>query len=1415
MNTKGLSNQEVFDKLWKMIEDGETVTYEDLMECVSTRSVVDYIAKNDAITVFFSGEDATFIENLSSGNNTNIRIIRRTEASKFLADDEFSEILRKVINKNYPETVGNKDAFDSISNKWLYDTSTYDGKIGTGFWNEISRKFAADTKGDAYSLCTTAGNQRIFEMEELPAWLKNAADDAKMGGYTKAELMGMGELDRFAVIKDWITEDMKNTQTYLDGAGNKIGQSFDNSSIEKHIDNVIPDNYASEMNSNDYIKHKYEQKASSNTEGTATGPKNGEDSYKNKTTDSETVKETQKEVGDSKSKQEAKEAAGDSESKQETKEETGDSESKQEVKKEIGDSETEKGVKDKLDESTTKQDTSEIGKETNESSTNHENFEGECDFENKKSNTDATKADSDTSAKKSELTDGLDGEHTSDNSKVVDQTNTGGSTNTSSDGSSTTVNKDNTASDKQTAADGGSNTTVDKADIDSTNQTTMDTSAETKKSEHTGDGTENSNTNAADSASKAESKGDLSNSEGNKINSGKDISDIDKANGNKHTDLDIEKNGVDISKNNTELSDKSKKFINDVEEATGSKVDTNFSSKTVRKINKALDIMDKVGDIMDLVDAAKTIWNAGKLFKSGNEDEAGKVLRDYGFSTLGGMVFSVPLGVLAGAAAINPLLTLILVGIAGYYGSQMGEFISDLLGEILGLYDEAGAYTYPVDPLIFDLNGDGVKTVTLADGVHFDFDKNGFAEKIGWVSAEDGLLVRDLDKNGKIDSGRELMGDLTELSDEMTASNGFEAPAYFDANADGVVDAKDDIYNELQIWQDKNQNGVVDDGELMSLSEAGIASINLAYENIDVRDGSGNGHSQRGTYTKTDGTTSTVEDVWFGKDAANTVVRDTIDKNVLEETDEIAGLPDIQGKGNQYSLHQAILRDETGTLKKLVEDYIAETDSAARKAMLPELIYVWTGVNDVEVTSRGSGISDARKLAALEVITGRKFNSAYGSNPVQQAGVYLEEAFTKLVELYYGQLEMQTTYAQEYAELYMNIDFDENGNVIYDISSIAERYMAEYDKNPLEGRKQIFGFVDSLRKTGMDSLIGKEVVYGKFAITNSDLYHVIDYQGDDVITGSNADDILIGEIGNDILRGEGGNDTYIFNLGDGEDTIVEGGGTDRIVFGEGIAAEDIFVSREDRDLYLTNRTSGDRIKVKDFFYDAYYFVDSVEFADGTKWSIDDLQDKARYYYGTDGDDEIRAANSYYYAASREDNVVYAGAGNDTVYGNNGDDTLYGEEGNDILYGGNGNDVLNGGKGADILYGENGNDTYVFNLGDGEDTIVEGGGTDRIVFGEGILAEDIFVTRQAGDLYLTNRKSKDRIKVKDFFNDDWYKVESFHTSDGRTLDYSKINIMIQAMASFEDSTGMMWEDAVEQKNEQAQDLINQWWVKEAI
>ncbi len=172
----------------------------------------------------------------------------------------------------------------------------------------------------------------------------------------------------------------------------------------------------------------------------------------------------------------------------------------------------------------------------------------------------------------------------------------------------------------------------------------------------------------------------------------------------------------------------------------------------------------------------------------------------------------------------------------------------------------------------------------------------------------------------------------------------------------------------------------------------------------------------------------------------------------------------------------------------------------------------------------------------------------------------------------------------------------------------------------------------------------------------------------------------------------------------------------------------------------------------------------MEFADGSTWSLEDLKDKARYYYGGEENDNISAANSNNGAPILEDDYLYGGAGNDTLYGNNGDDGLYGEEGDDYLYGGNGNDLLNGGKGKDTLRGQNGDDSII---------------------------------------------------VLDYFRNDNYKVESFHTSDGRVLDYTKINVMIQAMASFEDTTGMTWEDAVEQKNEQANDLLNQWWTKEAI
>ena len=144
---------------------------------------------------------------------------------------------------------------------------------------------------------------------------------------------------------------------------------------------------------------------------------------------------------------------------------------------------------------------------------------------------------------------------------------------------------------------------------------------------------------------------------------------------------------------------------------------------------------------------------------------------------------------------------------------------------------------------------------------------------------------------------------------------------------------------------------------------------------------------------------------------------------------------------------------------------------------------------------------------------------------------------------------------------------------------------------------------------------------------------------------------------------------------------------------------------------------------------------------------------------------------------------------------------------------NQNETFEGGAGNDSLSGGTGSDTYLFDLGDGEDVVAEMGGTDKVIFGEDIDNEDLMFAREGNHLKISVIGQEDSITISNYYYNNSYKVESFQTADGSMLDYTKLDLMIQAMASFEDTTGMMWEDAVQNKNEQANDIINQWWTKE--
>ena len=172
-------------------------------------------------------------------------------------------------------------------------------------------------------------------------------------------------------------------------------------------------------------------------------------------------------------------------------------------------------------------------------------------------------------------------------------------------------------------------------------------------------------------------------------------------------------------------------------------------------------------------------------------------------------------------------------------------------------------YDASCTPLVLDLNGDGVGTLAMAQGVQFDLTAGAQGPRdIGWVDRTDGLLAIDLNGNGLIDNGSELFGSASALKDGGSASDGFQALAQYDSNRDGQVDAQDAAFGQLRVWVDRNANGRTDAGELLNLAQAGVASIGVAAVAGSSTE-QGNLLGLLGQYRTTQGTLNAVADVWF------------------------------------------------------------------------------------------------------------------------------------------------------------------------------------------------------------------------------------------------------------------------------------------------------------------------------------------------------------------------------------------------------------------------------------------------------------------------------------------------------------------------------------------------------------------------
>lgn len=166
-----------------------------------------------------------------------------------------------------------------------------------------------------------------------------------------------------------------------------------------------------------------------------------------------------------------------------------------------------------------------------------------------------------------------------------------------------------------------------------------------------------------------------------------------------------------------------------------------------------------------------------------------------------------------------------------------------------------------------DTDVDGLNTTSIKDGIKFDIFGNGTPINTGWGNDNDGLLVLDRNGNGKIDDANELFGG--------GIGQGFAKLAALDANKDGIIDSKDTDFSKLQIWTDLNQDGKTDPGELKSLKDSGIASLNLTYTNDFKTINAGNLYGETSTAKTTDGKTLDLVEVYYPTKETNPALTPT------------------------------------------------------------------------------------------------------------------------------------------------------------------------------------------------------------------------------------------------------------------------------------------------------------------------------------------------------------------------------------------------------------------------------------------------------------------------------------------------------------------------------------------------------------
>jgi Ca2+-binding RTX toxin-like protein len=173
-----------------------------------------------------------------------------------------------------------------------------------------------------------------------------------------------------------------------------------------------------------------------------------------------------------------------------------------------------------------------------------------------------------------------------------------------------------------------------------------------------------------------------------------------------------------------------------------------------------------------------------------------------------------------------------------------------------------------VDPIVLDLSGDGLELSSVNSSGIATTDLNGTVAKMGWIGPTDGILVTDRNGDGQYNT----LSDLDFAQDKAGATSDLSGLAAWDTNGDGVVNASDANWSKLKIWVDANQDGIAEPGEIETMAQAGITSINLKStpSGLDPAATSDSYLVSTASFTRADGSTASAYEVALARELVST-----------------------------------------------------------------------------------------------------------------------------------------------------------------------------------------------------------------------------------------------------------------------------------------------------------------------------------------------------------------------------------------------------------------------------------------------------------------------------------------------------------------------------------------------------------------